>query len=183
MTLPYRRNPLCCVEHFLSLSRAIFCLFFLSFFLPLPCFPLTVSASWQQGKSRQGERKAWPRKLLWSPSPCSSGVSCRYSAQPFPVLQAKESDVEMHSWLFSSSLLFFVGCFFFRRRHGSFFSGWTVAWPVQKNKTKQKISPSGISEFWFCFCLGLGIPFYFCFSFFTFCHHLSHCAHVCFAMP
>lgn len=150
--------------------------FVTSWFLFLPLFLLTVSPSWQQGKSGQGERRAWPRNCSQAPAPVQVGLLAGTLLSLSLVLQAKERDVEMHSCLISNPLFFFL----LRRHHGLILCGWTLAWPVQKN------SPPGISDFWFCLCFGLDIPlcaevsFLLHFLHFFFCH-LPHCTRVCFA--
>ncbi len=128
--LKAKRLLLCIFQvDFISLVGACKHKFVTSWFPFLPPFLLAVSPSWQQGKSGQGERRAWPRNCSQAPAPVQVGLLAGTLLSLSLVLQAKERDVEMHSCLLSNPPFFF---FFLNRHHGLILYGWTLAWPVQK---------------------------------------------------
>lgn len=112
---------------FISLVGARKHNFVTSWFLFLPPFLLAVSPSWQQGKSGQGERRAWPRNCF-KPQPLFKWgcLLVHYSAFP--------SSCRRKRGMWKSILVSFLThlFFFFHRHHGLIFCGWTLAWSVQK---------------------------------------------------
>lgn len=107
-------------------------------------FPVSLSprclSFLARGQKWAGREEGMAQKLLSSPSPCSSGVSCWDTTQPFPRLAGERKG---------------CGCILVSFRDPMFFFLFPP-WPpfVSLTCTKKKIPP-GISDFWFCFYLGL----------------------------
>lgn len=85
-----------------------------------------VSPSWQRGRSGQGKRKAWPKKLLRAPARLS-GVACGYALLSFSPAPKIEG-----CWIVFS--FWFLFGFFFKCHRDLILLGWILSLPCTPQK-------------------------------------------------